>query len=437
MGGPTRPRPDELARRILAYGDTWRAVAACTAPADRPRAEAALRGLYALEGLPEPRIAWASSPWAGMLSFDLASRVHAPLVSRYARGDVGNGENRTWNGTAAPLGMDPVWVSRLLENVRERLGVAALDHAALAGHLGFGGTLRVMPLLRTFASDRPQLPRPDPAGIARAASTSVLGAMWPSLTSVLGEAFAAELVAVALEQVAASIGAATHGRSQAVQSMQPGQWDATTPVMAAARDVLGGFIWRHSGGRAEHEAAVDLRLELARAAGPWWAMDGLAIIAERPLLLAVDDRGRPHAPAGPAMAWADGTELWAWHGVRVRPEVVTDPGSITVAMVDGERNAEVRRVLVERMGVERLVREGAAQLVAEDETGRLWRRELGSRWSGEEPVVTVEVRNSTPEPDGSHRTYFLRVPPATRTPREGVAWTFGLGSVEYRPAVET
>ena len=49
----------------------------------------------------------------------------------------------------------------------------------------------------------------------------------------------------------------------------------------------------------------------------------------------------------------------------------------------------------------------------------------------------VEVRNSTPEPDGSCKTYFLRVPPATRTARAAVAWTFGLGAVEYRPAAQS
>ncbi len=49
----------------------------------------------------------------------------------------------------------------------------------------------------------------------------------------------------------------------------------------------------------------------------------------------------------------------------------------------------------------------------------------------------VEVVNSTPEPDGSHRTYWLRVPPSTRTAREGVAWTFGLDSAAYEPLVQT
>ena len=58
-------------------------------------------------------------------------------------------------------------------------------------------------------------------------------------------------------------------------------------------------------------------------------------------------------------------------------------------------------------------------------------------WRKDEPMVMVEVRNSTPEPDGSRKTYFLRVPPRTQTAREGVAWTFGLTADEYVPAVET
>ena len=55
----------------------------------------------------------------------------------------------------------------------------------------------------------------------------------------------------------------------------------------------------------------------------------------------------------------------------------------------------------------------------------------------DEPVVMVEVVNSTAEPDGTFRTYWLRVPPSTRTAREGVAWTFGVAEEEYRPERET
>ena len=97
-------------------------------------------------------------------------------------------------------------------------------------------------------------------------------------------------------------------------------------------------------------------------------------------------------------------------------------------------------MLVERFGEERLVREGGGELVHEDETGRLWRRNMQANepwWHREEPVVVVEVLNSTPEPDGSRKTYFLRVPPDVRVAREAVAWTFGLSFDAYAPAIET
>lgn len=82
-------------------------------------------------------------------------------------------------------------------------------------------------------------------------------------------------------------------------------------------------------------------------------------------------------------------------------------------------------MLVERFGPERLVREGGAELVSSDETGRLWRRPLApTGWRREDPVVMGEGCNATPEPDGTRRTYYLRVPPSMRTPREAVAWTF-------------
>ena len=49
----------------------------------------------------------------------------------------------------------------------------------------------------------------------------------------------------------------------------------------------------------------------------------------------------------------------------------------------------------------------------------------------------VEVVNSTPEPDGSHATYWLRVPPDIRSAHAAVAWTFRLNEGTYRPLAET
>jgi hypothetical protein len=187
--------------------------------------------------------------------------------------------------------------------------------------------------------------------------------------------------------------------------------------------------------------------ELRDSAGPLVVLKSSIVISERPLRCALDDRGRPHAVDGPAIAYGDGLAVFAWHGVVVPDWVITDSERLSVAVIDAETNIEVRRVMVERFGPERLVREGGATLVHEDETGRLWRRPMapiqlpGDPWRrpgtlAEEPVAYVEVLNTTPEPDGSRKTYFLRVPPTIETARAAVAWTFGMAGVEYRPTVE-
>ena len=281
--------------------------------------------------------------------------------------------------------------------------------------------------------------KPDAAAVD--AASGVLGDAWPTLVLSLGENLARGVFAKALARLATQVLTAPEPRREALQAMQPGQWDGTTPLLASVRDVFGRPLWRPLEGRAQREAAIDHRLEIARSAGPWWALDDIAIVSERPLVNRTDDQGRPHASDGPAIAWGDGFEIYAWHGVIMDRSVVMEPEGITAAAIDEERNVERRRVLIERFGPERLVREGGAMLIHEDETGRLWRRDVDAGeppWRRrDEPVVLVEVINSTPEPDGTRRTYFLRVPPITQTARQGVAWTFGLGEVEYRPSLES
>ena len=183
---------------------------------------------------------------------------------------------------------------------------------------------------------------------------------------------------------------------------------------------------------------VERRLELARTGVAFAALTGLAIMLDRPTRSRFDERGRLHAEDGAAFEYPGGPAIWAVHGVVVPADVITDPASITVERIDEASNAEIRRVLTERFGAERLIREGGAELVDEDDVGRLWvRRFPRTDWRHPEPVQMVEVRNSTPEPDGSVRTYFLRVPPSISTARAAVAWTFGLRGSHYEPVVET
>jgi hypothetical protein len=150
-----------------------------------------------------------------------------------------------------------------------------------------------------------------------------------------------------------------------------------------------------------------------------------------------DERGRAHRGDGPAVLHFDGKGDYYWHGVQVPQHVVMAPEKITVEEIDFEENAEVRRVMLERFGVERFLKQCKAKLVHTDETGKLfrWRAREGGR--GEEALQFVVVKNSTPEPDGTYKDYYLRVPPGVTTARAAVAWTFGMDARQYKPQKET
>ncbi|MBT2482351.1 DUF6745 domain-containing protein [Streptomyces sp. ISL-94] len=173
--------------------------------------------------------------------------------------------------------------------------------------------------------------------------------------------------------------------------------------------------------------------EVARSAGWWWPYERLAVVCERPVELHRDEAGRLDRGDGPALGFRDGFALHAWRGMPVPAEFLDGLGSLTPERIRDEENAELRRVMLEHYGYDRYLSESAAEPVHRDETGVLWRIPLPD----DEDVVMVEVVNSTPEPDGTSRTYWLRVPPDTRTAKQGVAWTFGLDEQAYVPLRQT
>jgi hypothetical protein len=174
--------------------------------------------------------------------------------------------------------------------------------------------------------------------------------------------------------------------------------------------------------------------EQARSAGWYLPHEHICWVSERHSLLERDGQGRLHSIAGPAVLYPDGWAIYAVHGVRVPERVVMASDQLTPPEIIGERNAEIRRVMIELFGQERFLRESEAKVVDTDETiGTLWRVSLPN----DEPLVMVEVENSTPEPDGSIRRYYLRVPPQIETARAAVAWTFDMPEQDYQVVMET
>jgi hypothetical protein len=236
-------------------------------------------------------------------------------------------------------------------------------------------------------------------------------------------------------------------------SVRAGVWDS---VGASVRASVWDSVWAtvaDNSSYGQHDAdwlgffdyfheVCGLREQTSKLAGLWliaqsanWFLphENICWISERHHILSRDERGRLHNLSGPALAYPDGFSIYAAHGVRVPERVIMSPETLTVSGISHEPNVEVRRVMIERFGAERYLRESGARVAHKDEYGILYRQEFRD----DEPLQMVAVQNSTPEPDGSRRMYYLRVPPQITTARAAVAWTFDLASGDYHPMFES
>lgn len=363
--------PDEQAA-FEQHRERWQLLATSVRPTNRPVAEAALLALCANAGLQSPRIVWCGSPSEMFLRLNT-------LV----------GGKNVWHSVGGLLG-DRVWRT-LWEFVHEDLGHRVWRDLSDTYWHSF---------IRNCETIYEELPEPR--------SPNTVGAVeWADRTEVLA-CHRVELVS---------------GRTGEIYTHE--SWvSELLPTLSFFNEVLGI--------EALHEVGPLSRL--AESAGPWVAREQVAYVSERPTSFALDEQGRLHCEDGPALAYPKGKPLYAWHGVRVPAAVILTPERITTKTIRRERNVEVRRVMVERFGLERFFASGHAVLRDESSYGKLWgstpRKEFrASQW--------LELQNSTPEPDGSHKTYILEVPPWFSTAHEAVAWTFGMTDDEYVVAAES
>ena len=180
----------------------------------------------------------------------------------------------------------------------------------------------------------------------------------------------------------------------------------------------------------------ELKVETAPLRGLWllannvgWILpcERVCWLAERHNILRSDLKGRLHSANGPALRYPDGWSLYAWKSVVVPAWVIEQSEKITLRAIDNEPDVQIRRCMIEIMTPERFVAEGGTVCVGQDETGILWQK----TWWGFDAWSAVEVVNGTPGPDGNRKHYFLQVPAGMRTPRQAVAWTYGLTEQQY------
>lgn len=135
-------------------------------------------------------------------------------------------------------------------------------------------------------------------------------------------------------------------------------------------------------------------------------------------------KGLPAGCAGAAVRW---------RGVFIDRRIAFEPEAITVGEIVGEKNAEIRRVMLERIGYARFLEEAKAEELDRDRDAGGERRLVRVPLEGDEDLVCVAVQCPS-----TRRQYVLRVPPNMRTCRQAVAWVAGFNDPDaYQLVVET
>ncbi|MFE9251733.1 DUF6745 domain-containing protein [Streptomyces sp. NPDC007088] len=376
--------------------EDWLRHALSTEPADRDRAEAAVRGLHRLIGAPPPRFRWVASPAAfdeqlGTRAIPFRGAPREEDSRRTVPARLADAVHRLRFGLESrlrPLSWDPGWGP--VDEFRARnLGPAAARALGVPPHIVVEYAL-TEPLTRTLRH-------------------------------------------AVLEPLRSALLPAAHGRGAG--QVWHGQYDAYWIAELEAHHRFGrGFRLDR-----EEQHHLGLWAELARSASWWWPGPEECVMTERPAVLHTESVPlgahrtlRPHHDTGPALVHRDGSSLCAVHGTVV-PRWVLDAPS--VARIHGESWGEVRRLAIERLGWERYLAEtGLPPLAVSPDPGnpggelRLYHLPAQVRGRA---VRVLTVVNGSPEPDGTRRGYGLTVPPHFDDPVRAAAWTYGLDAEAY------
>lgn len=276
----------------------WRGHLLSTEPADRPRAESALRELYSLAELAPPEhIFWLDSPFAAAWAVGLLSEQHDFIWQRIIEAASRRKSERDY--------MDQVR-AKLCESVGQpdwkTLVAEAGEHLSGARMRVVNATARVTPvaslhglvavsrfeLYENVADGMPRLDEQDELYRTEHHFRQVIGgqAGWSIVNPLISGSFHSQ-----------------YGFSTMAQDEAAARGRDVPHVLAAA--------W-----------------EVARSAGPWWPLSNSTVVSDRPLLMDLNEQHQLHRGGGPAAEFRDGTRVWAWNGHAMRENWIMNPEGI-------------------------------------------------------------------------------------------------------------
>ncbi len=149
------------------------------------------------------------------------------------------------------------------------------------------------------------------------------------------------------------------------------------------------------------------------------------IICDRPVRISLDNQNLFHAIGEPAIQFADGYNLYSYHGITL-PEKYGSlyPHEWQAQWIIEEKNAELRRVLIQEIGYARIADELQADELdswAEYTLLKIDRADI-------EPIYLLKMTSPSTE-----YIHALRVPPNLQSAREAIRWiNWGIDPEEFQ-----
>lgn len=428
--------------RIGAHAQRWAEIALRTGSADRAAFEEAARRCYRYGQVRWPgRVIWVSSP----LVLALASAAAVCIIQLRSRGC--RVPPNTINEVVAPLlgghEAEPVCcaVQRAVEEaVDEAVSAAMANVKRIPGCRELSSQLLSRMKYEVYGStSRPRIEAEVDDKVFRALEAQVDREVFVHVETQMRAAGlwrAAVAVSEGVEDaVSAVMDRAVDLYGFEGRTVPEVIWDALSEIAA---DIFGGQLVRRGeawGCRLtsffREVCGIGLEGNLwdrsrafeaaAHSACWWYPHHGFLMVCERPLKIhhaqLSPARHGLHCTGGPAVLWGDGWGIYAFNGRRMPAWVIENPESISVKSIEEERNTEVRRAMLERYGWSRFISDCGANVIDcapadHPIAGLRGARLLSKHLSGErEPIVFLEMVNSTPQPDGSFARYLERIDP--------------------------
>jgi hypothetical protein len=381
------------------YIAEWKGYGLSTEPADRPRAEAAIKWMYAQAGMQEPHIIWTQSPLGNALAFAALKQRDSVRASVWA--SVGDSVVASVGASARDIVGASVW-----DSARDSVGASVWASVVAS----VGASVRDS----VWASVRDSV-RASVWDSARDSVVASVGAsVWASVRDIVG----ASVWASVWDSVGASVG-------DSVVASVYGQHDAHW--LAFYR------FFADECGLQDKTAALSGLWELCQSAG--WALpyERVCFVSDRHDVCRLNDGGRIHCEDGPAIRYRDGFAIYAWHGTRLPAEWVESRKTIDPSEILRCENVEQRAAGAAMIGWPRMVSALKRRVIDGDpdtDFGALIELTLPGLPEPGRFLQAVCVRNG-PIVEGCPRISDIDGKPI-ETAKAAQAWRVGLTESEYR-----